>query len=80
MKLIKHHGSELDAVLCVSGTSVWRKVPFSKRVLPDGRWILDTARNLKEQGSLPKGLQLWAVSNPNTKPEAARLKGKVGVM
>lgn len=77
MKLILHYGEEVEALLCLSGDSYLRKLPFSQWMLQDSLWILDQARTLREQGDLPKSLQLWAVTNPNEVTDVDRLQSKV---
>lgn len=77
MKLIVHYGEEVEALLCLSGDSYLRKLPFSQWVFQDSLWILEQARILREQGDLPKCLQLWAVTNPNDVTDLDRLQTKV---
>eukprot|EP00210_Caulerpa_lentillifera_P003688 g3521.t1 len=77
LQLMKHYGENVEALLCLSGDSYLRKLPFAQWCLQDSLWILEQTKILKERGDLPKALQLWAVANPNKLTALDQLQYKI---
>jgi hypothetical protein len=66
-----------DALLLVSGSHPVRQLPMASQLLPGSVHMLQRAVQLKQQGVLPQQLELWAVANPVTEPDASYTEQKV---
>jgi hypothetical protein len=67
-----------DALLLVSGSHPVRQLPMVSQLLPGSVKMLHRGAQLKQQGVLPAHLELWAVANPVTEPDASYTEQKVG--
>jgi hypothetical protein len=66
-----------NALLLVSGSHPVRQLPMASQLLPGSVHMLQRAVQLKQQGVLPQQLELWAVANPVTEPDASYTEQKV---
>ena len=66
-----------DVLLLVSGSHPVRQLPMASQLLPGSVHMLQRAVQLKQQGVLPQQLELWAVANPVTEPDASYTEQKV---
>lgn len=72
------HRPHADALLLVSGSHPMRQLPLAAQLLPGSVKMLQRGAQLKQAGVLPPHLELWAVANPVTEPDASYTEQKVG--
>ena len=70
------HGCAPGALLCVSGGDPGRRFPRFGRQCKDSVYILQEAKRMQGDGTIPDAVDLWAVINP-MKDSVGRLESKM---